>query len=46
MTIEDDKLRKYFVIESQEHLASVESQLIELEFQQDGVDLAKVNYFF
>jgi len=46
MTIEDDELLKEFVIESQEHLASVESQLLELESQQDGVDVAKVNNVF
>ena len=46
MTIEDDELLKDFVIESQEHLASVESQLLELESQQDGVDVAKVNNVF
>lgn len=46
MIIEDDELLKDFVIESQEHLASVESQLLELESDDDQVDVAKVNNVF
>lgn len=46
MITEDDELLKDFVIESQEHLAKVESQLLELESEDDGIDLAKVNNVF
>jgi two-component system chemotaxis sensor kinase CheA len=46
MTIEDDELIKDFIVESQEHLSDVESQLLTLESQQDGVDTALVNQVF
>lgn len=46
MTIEDDELIKDFIVESQEHLSDVESQLLTLESQQDGVDVALVNKVF
>jgi two-component system chemotaxis sensor kinase CheA len=46
MTIEDEELIKDFIVESQEHLADVESQLLTLEMQQDGVDVALVNKVF
>ncbi|MCY2975830.1 MAG: chemotaxis protein CheW [Planctomycetota bacterium] len=46
MITEDDELLKDFVIESQEHLAKVESQLLELESEDDAIDLAKVNNVF
>lgn len=46
MTIEDDELIKDFIVESQEHLSDVESQLLMLESQQNGVDVALVNKVF
>lgn len=46
MTFEDDELLREFVIESKEHLASVETQLLELESQHGEVDVAKVNNVF
>jgi len=46
MSIEDDELIKDFIVESQEHLSDVESQLLTLETQQDGVDAALVNKVF
>jgi len=46
MINEDDELLKDFVIESQEHLAKVESQLLELESDDDSIDLGKVNNVF
>ncbi|GAB5405116.1 MAG: hypothetical protein Aurels2KO_33470 [Aureliella sp.] len=46
MTFEDDELLGEFVVESQEHLEDVESQLLALEEQQDGVDVALVNKVF
>lgn len=46
MTIEDDELIKDFIVESQEHLSDVESQLLTLESQQDGVDVKLVNEVF
>jgi two-component system chemotaxis sensor kinase CheA len=46
MIIEEDELLKDFVIESQEHLSHVESQLLELESTTGGVDVAKVNQVF
>ncbi len=46
MTIEDDELIKDFIVESQEHLSDVESQLLTLESQQNGVDVALVNKVF
>jgi two-component system, chemotaxis family, sensor kinase CheA len=46
MITEDDELLKDFVIESQEHLAKVESQLLELESEDDAIDVAKVNNVF
>jgi len=46
MSIEDDELIKDLIVESQEHLSDVESQLLTLETQQDGVDAALVNKVF
>lgn len=46
MTIEDTELLAEFVIESQEHLENVESQLLSLEAQPDNVDTALVNNVF
>lgn len=46
MTFEDDELMGEFVVESQEHLEDVESQLLTLEGQEDGVDVALVNKVF
>ncbi|XZE19554.1 chemotaxis protein CheW [Pirellulaceae bacterium SH449] len=46
MAIEDDELIKDFIVESQEHLSDVESQLLTLESQQNGVDVALVNKVF
>ncbi len=46
MTIEDPELLAEFVIESQEHLAEVESELLTLEAQPDRVDTALVNKVF
>lgn len=46
MTIQDDELQKEFVIESLEHLASVETQLLELESDDDSIDLDKINNVF
>ncbi|HBE68692.1 MAG TPA: histidine kinase [Planctomycetaceae bacterium] len=46
MSIEDDELLTEFVVESQEHLEDVESQLLTLEEQQDDVDVALVNKVF
>jgi two-component system chemotaxis sensor kinase CheA len=46
MSIEDTELLAEFVIESQEHLENVESQLLSLEAHQDEVDTALVNNVF
>ncbi|MFN7737402.1 MAG: chemotaxis protein CheW [Pirellula sp.] len=46
MTIQDDELQKEFVIESLEHLSSVETQLLELESDGDSIDLDKINNVF
>ena len=46
MTIQDDELQKEFVIESLEHLASVETQLLDLESDDDSIDLDKINNVF
>ena len=46
VTIEDDELIKDFIVESQEHLHDVEGQLLTLESQQNGVDVALVNEVF
>jgi len=46
MTIEDPELLAEFVIESQEHLETVESELLTLESQPDRVDTALVNKVF
>lgn len=46
MTIQDDELQKEFVIESLEHLSSVETQLLELESEDDSIDLDKINNVF
>ena len=46
MSLDDAELLNEFVVESQEHLADVESQLLTLESQQDGVDVTLVNKVF
>ncbi|MGN6544508.1 MAG: Hpt domain-containing protein, partial [Aureliella sp.] len=46
MTIEDIELLAEFVVESQEHLENVESQLLSLEANPDEVDTALVNNVF
>ncbi len=46
MNIEDTELLAEFVVESQEHLENVESQLLTLEAQQDCMDTALVNNVF
>lgn len=46
MSIEDDELLNEFVIESQEHLASVETNLLSLESQQESIDVTVVNRVF
>jgi two-component system chemotaxis sensor kinase CheA len=46
MLIEDAELIKEFVVESQEHLANVESQLLSLEAQGDQIDTGLVNTVF
>lgn len=46
MSLEDAELLKEFVVESQEHLADVENQLLTLESQGDGMDVALVNTVF
>jgi two-component system, chemotaxis family, sensor kinase CheA len=46
MTFEDAELIKEFVVESQEHLANVESQLLALEAQGDQIDSGLVNTVF
>ena len=46
MSIEDQELLTEFVIESQEHLADVENQLLTLESQGDSMDVALVNTVF
>ncbi len=46
MSIEDQELMNEFVIESQEHLADVEQQLLTLESKGDAMDVALVNTVF
>ncbi len=46
MSLEDAELLKEFVVESQEHLADVENQLLTLESQGDSMDVALVNTVF
>jgi methyl-accepting chemotaxis protein len=46
MTIEDTELLAEFVVESQEHLENVESQLLSLEANPNEVDRALVNNVF
>lgn len=46
MTFDDAELIKEFVVESQEHLADVENQLLTLELQGDAMDVALVNKVF
>ena len=46
MSLEDAELLKEFVVESQEHLADVENQLLTLESQGDQMDVALVNTVF
>ncbi len=46
MSFDDAELLKEFVVESQEHLADVENQLLTLESQGDGMDVALVNTVF
>ncbi len=46
MSLDDAELLKEFVVESQEHLADVENQLLTLESQGDHMDVALVNTVF
>jgi two-component system chemotaxis sensor kinase CheA len=46
MTFEDAELIKEFVVESQEHLADVENQLLSLEAQGDQINVGLVNTVF
>ncbi len=46
MSLEDAELLKEFVVESQEHLADVENQLLTLESQGESMDVALVNTVF
>jgi len=46
MSFDDAELIKEFVVESQEHLADVENQLLTLESQGDAMDVALVNKVF
>jgi two-component system chemotaxis sensor kinase CheA len=46
MSIEDTELLKEFAVESQEHLADIENQLLTLESQGDNMDVALVNTVF
>ncbi len=46
MNLEDAELLNEFVIESQEHLSDIENQLLTLEAQGDGMDVALVNKVF
>ena len=46
MSFEDAELLKEFVVESQEHLSDIESQLLTLESQGDNMDVALVNTVF
>jgi two-component system, chemotaxis family, sensor kinase CheA len=46
MSSEDTELLKEFAVESQEHLADIENQLLTLESQGDDMDVALVNTVF
>jgi len=46
MSFSDTELLREFVIESQEHLSDIESQLLTLESQGDNMDVALVNTVF
>ncbi len=46
MSTEDTELLKEFAVESQEHLADIENQLLTLESQGDNMDVALVNTVF
>ncbi|MCY2974669.1 MAG: chemotaxis protein CheW [Planctomycetota bacterium] len=46
MSFDDAELMKEFVVESQEHLADVENQLLTLESQGDSMDVGLVNKVF
>lgn len=46
MSFSDSELLREFVIESQEHLSDIESQLLTLESQGDNMDVALVNTVF
>jgi len=46
MSNEDTELLKEFAVESQEHLADIENQLLTLESQGDNMDVALVNTVF
>ena len=46
MSNEDLELLKEFAVESQEHLADIETQLLTLEAQGDSMDVALVNTVF
>ncbi len=46
MSADDTELLKEFAVESQEHLADIENQLLTLESQGDDMDVALVNTVF
>ncbi|MFO0940967.1 MAG: Hpt domain-containing protein [Pirellulales bacterium] len=46
MSADDTELLKEFAVESQEHLADIENQLLTLESQGDEMDVALVNTVF
>lgn len=46
MSINDTELLKEFAVESQEHLADIETQLLTLESQGENMDIALVNTVF
>ncbi|MCC6511712.1 MAG: Hpt domain-containing protein, partial [Pirellulaceae bacterium] len=46
MSLDDAELLKEFVVESQEHLADVENQLLTLESQGENMDVSLVNKVF
>lgn len=46
MSINDSELLKEFAVESQEHLADIENQLLTLEAQGDSMDISLVNTVF
>ncbi len=46
MISDDTELLREFAVESQEHLADIENQLLTLESQGDNMDVALVNTVF